>query len=651
MIDQNKSKQELIEELAEMRHQVASLEASLSEQWGEIDRLKQTELLWHSLAANTPVFLCLVDRAGTIKYLNRTVPGITMEDAIGKSTYEFLKPDYWEIAKGCIERVFDTGQTAFYEAASADLNGNSSWYETHVGPVKVGDHVVAVTLVANDITRRRQAEEERDRGRAILAAAVECLPFEFFAIGRDGRYMLENAVMRDHYGESIGKRPEDYAPDEHSRQLWLDNNRRAFAGERVEGEVEAHVKSETRTCYNIISPIRDGGEVCGILGVNVDITERKRAEESLKKAHDELEQRVKERTAELAKANENLRQSHDELQTIYDGIIEGLVITDVETKRFVRVNHSMCHMLGYSEEELLAASIKDIHPPEEVPNDLQGFQAAAEGRVSINENRPVLKKDGSIFYADITGHRVFYDERPCLLALFRDVTERTQAQEALRKEYRNLKHLLHASDHERQLIAYDIHDGLAQQLAAALMQLQAFDHLKDKTPKDAAKAYDAAMTMLQQGHFEARRLIAGVRPPILDESGVVEAVAHLVHELGRDKGPKIDYRSRVDFDRLDPTLENAIYRIAQEALTNACQHSKSERISVGLLQRADRLRIEIRDWGVGFDLKAVPKNHFGLEGIRQRVRLLGGKSSIRSKAGQGTRITADLPVTPRDEEG
>ena len=221
-------------------------------------------------------------------------------------------------------------------------------------------------------------------------------------------------------------------------------------------------------------------------------------------------------------------------------------------------------MLGYSEEELLAASIKDIHPPEEVPNDLQRFQQPRRAECRINEGRPVLRKDGSIFYADIAGHRVFYHDRPCLLALFRDITERKQAEEALRKEHRNLKHLLHSSDHERQLIAYEIHDGLAQQLAGALMQFQAFDHLKDKNPRKRRR-----LTMQHdhapQGHFEARRLIAGVRPPILDESGVVEAISHLVHEQGRDKGPKIEYHSRVDFDRLDPTLENAIYRIAQEA--------------------------------------------------------------------------------------
>ena len=111
--------------------------------------------------------------------------------------------------------------------------------------------------------------------------------------------------------------------------------------------------------------------------------------------------------------------------------------------------------------------------------------------------------------------------------------------------------------------------------------------------------------MLQQGHFEARRLIAGVRPPILDEEGVVAAVAHLVNEQSRLKGPKIEYRSRVDFDRLAPILENAIYRIAQEGLANACQHSKSEKVRVSLLQREDRVRIEIRDWGIGFDPKAV----------------------------------------------
>ena len=105
----------------------------------------------------------------------------------------------------------------------------------------------------------------------------------------------------------------------------------------------------------------------------------------------------------------------------------------------------------------------------------------------------------------------------------RDITAQKQAEAELRKDHRTLKHLLQSSDHERQLIAYEIHDGLAQQLAGAIMQFDTFSHQKEAKPQKAANAFRAAMTMLRQAHSEARRLISGVRPPILDESGIVAA--------------------------------------------------------------------------------------------------------------------------------
>ena len=132
------------------------------------------------------------------------------------------------------------------------------------------------------------------------------------------------------------------------------------------------------------------------------------------------------------------------------------------------------------------------------------------------------------------------------------------------------------------------------------MQFQTYAHQKEARPKDAAKAFDAGMTMLTQGHSEARRLIGGVRPPILDESGVATAVAHLVNEQTASKSRIIEPHSEVRFDRLAPILENAIYRIVQEGLTNACTHSKSEKVRVELVQHGDDLRIRIQDWGIGF---------------------------------------------------
>jgi PAS domain S-box-containing protein len=510
----------------------------------------------------------------------------------------------------------------------------------------------------------------------------------------------------------------------------------------------------------------DQGKIIGTLSSGTDITDRKRAEEALQKAHEELERKVADRTAELTKANEDLaifrrfveasqqgfgmaklngeityvnpaisrllaggrseevigkhvstiysedymrereqeilprilrdghwqgevvisvphgsivvlqnsflvrdeqgnpaylatvltditerrqaeaalQQSRDELQAIYDGMADGLLVADVETKRFTRANAAMCRMLGYSEEELLSMSVKDLHPAADLAAVLESFQAFAELRLTSADDLPILRRDGSVFFADVTSNSIVYNGRPCVIGFFRDISERKHVHERLQREHRTLKYLLQSSDHERQLIAYEIHDGLAQQLAGAIMQLQTFGHRKDRNPTEAAKAYDAAVTMLQQAHFEARRLIAGVRPPILDESGVVAAVGHLVNEQGRLKGPKIDYHSRVSFGRLAPIVENAIYRIVQEGLTNACQHSKSEKVRVSLVQRDDRVRIEVRDWGIGFDTKALPEKRFGLVGIQQRARLMGGKCRIQSKVGKGTSITVELPL-------
>ena len=87
------------------------------------------------------------------------------------------------------------------------------------------------------------------------------------------------------------------------------------------------------------------------------------------------------------------------------------------------------------------------------------------------------------------------------------------------------------------------------------------------------------MAMLRQSHAEARRLISGVRPPILDESGVMAAIAHLIYDPAFDQGPKISFRSRVAFSHLAPVVENVIYRIVQEGLSNARHHSKSKTIA------------------------------------------------------------------------
>ena len=322
--------------------------------------------------------------------------------------------------------------------------------------------------------------------------------------------------------------------------------------------------------------------------------------------------------------------------------------------RIVYVNSTLCRLFGETTpQDVIGKQVSTYYPEEYVSQRNKEMLPAvlreggfwhAEEMVLPRRGEPILTLQSTFLIRDESGN-------PFRIAVvISDITERKRAEEILRTEHRTLKYLLQSSDHERQLIAYEIHDGLAQYLAGALMQFDVYAHLKKTKPKDAAKAYDAGVTMLRQGHFEARRLISGLRPPILDEEGIVAAIAHLVGEVRRKKGPKIEYGSRVKFQRLAPILENAVYRIAQETLTNACKHSQSEAVRIKLAQRGDRLRIEVHDRGVGFRPEDIKEGQFGLAGIRERARLLGGKATIDSKVGKGTRVVVELPIVPRRDE-
>ena len=226
--------------------------------------------------------------------------------------------------------------------------------------------------------QRKRAEGELAKNKAMLKATIECLPFDFFAIGADGRYVLENAVCRGNWGRLVGKTPAEMAPTEAVRALWLENNRRAFAGEKVEGVAAVTIKGEERIVYQVIAPIRDESESYGILGVNVDITQRKRAEEALQKARDELERRVDQRTSALSKANEELAI----FRKFAEASGQGFSMADLDG-RITYVNPARCRMLGDERPEDRVGRHLSTCYPEEINRRGEGGDRAGRERAGI----------------------------------------------------------------------------------------------------------------------------------------------------------------------------------------------------------------------------------------------------------------------------
>lgn len=226
-----------------------------------------------------------------------------------------------------------------------------------------------------------------------------------------------------------------------------------------------------------------------------------------------------------------------------------------------------------------------------------------------------------------------------------DITERKRAEMALQQEQRRLRQLLDVYEQHRKLIAYDIHDTVCQRLTGALMTLEGCTRKLQKECAEATReGFSRVLQLLQEGLQESRRLMSGLRPPILDESGLLDALEYLVCENQGIDGLEIVFCHDAHVYRLAPPLETAIFRIVQEGLTNVQRHSHSQVVRIALEQVQDRICVEIEDWGDGFDPEAVGSDRFGLEGMRERTQLFGGTLTIDSRPKQGTRIRVELPL-------
>jgi PAS domain S-box-containing protein len=353
-------------------------------------------------------------------------------------------------------------------------------------------------------------------------------------------------------------------------------------------------------------------------------------------------------TERTARVEKEVAARTAELRTISNAALDAVVMTD-PGGNIVHWNPAAERIFGYGREEILGRGVHEVLiPPEYSARAAQGLHAfAASGRgpvVGRVLELEALHKDGSRFPIEISIASIELSGRWWAVAIVRDITQRKHADEALQKEQRLLKQMLDLQERERRLVAYEIHDGLAQQLTGALYKFQAVERLRSSDPPEAETVFAEGLCMLTDAMAETRRLIGGLRPLVLDESGIVAAIDYLIAEHKEHHGPEIEFSHKIHFQRLAPPLESAVFRIVQESLTNACRYSRSAKIRVDVTQLEEHVRVEVQDWGVGFDPQRVNGGHFGLQGIRERARLFGGTAAIDTALGQGTRIRVELPL-------
>jgi PAS domain S-box-containing protein len=464
------------------------------------------------------------------------------------------------------------------------------------------------------------------------------MPTVCFTFDRSGRILSWNRAAEKLYGytaeEAIGAGALSILVTPDTLDAAQRTIASVFAGRSMLGaewydlDKEGQLGCRLRSAFPLF---RDDGSVeCGVTMI-VDVSDRRKVE------------------ADLA-------QSRHERELIADNVPALLAHFD-SNLRYRFVNSRYAEWMGKTPEEILALHPRDLLGETAFQRALPHFEGVLKGVTQEYENA-ILRPDGSMSYTHVNlvpdhddqGHVVgFY-------VMVKDITQQKLAEREAENERMLLRNLLNLQERERQTVSHDIHDGIVQYIVGAQMQVEACEATLDPSDEATAAKLTLASEHLRAAVREGRRLISGLRPPIIDESGLVAAIEHLMGDLERQEGLRVDF-DHVGVDRPLPAhLETAVFRIVQEALTNVARHSQAKYALVELEGTPDRIVADVCDNGRGFDRSAVPLDRFGLRGIEERARLFGGHAQIDSEPGQGTRIHVELPCemhepppAPREE--
>lgn len=473
------------------------------------------------------------------------------------------------------------------------------------------------TVVAELELRRSRADLLRARAGERLGSVLANMSDGYVAFDREWRYVDVNPRAAAMFGckaeELIGRRYLEAFPEARDSTFHR-AYARAMAGE-APIVFESHYPPWQRWFENRIYGTSDG-----IAVFFNDVTERRRAQDEL-------------------------REAHDRFARIFYGAPEPMSISDVGQGTLFLVNDAFCAAFGYAREELVGRSAVDLglwSAPgrrEALVRTLQANERlrGAEGRVRLRsgEQRDVV----------FSGEILATVDGPRLLLMFIDVTERRRAEATVRAQSERLeelsRRLITAQEEERAHVARELHDEIGQLLTAVRLDLKVVERHLRAPQKRAAVA--ECLGAVESAIAQVRSLSLDLRPPLLDDLGLAAALRWLA---GR-QSPPVHCTVASEVDAVPAPLALAGYRVAQEALTNVARHAQAGRVTLDAGLADGRLTVVVSDDGRGFaaDERAA-SGGLGLVGMRERVALAGGTLAIRSVPGQGTTVRADFPVKP-----
>lgn len=353
------------------------------------------------------------------------------------------------------------------------------------------------------------------------------------------------------------------------------------------------------------------------------------------------------------------RQTGNRLKALAAAAMDAIVTTD-EHQRIVGINRAAERMFGYSHDRIVGQPVETLfsgHCP------LGGNRFDAPGKESVDadpgnavEEAVGLRADGSTFPVEMTTARATVGDEISHSAILRDISKRRATEEELNRSHAELRDLTAAlqsiREHERTAIARELHDELGQQLMRLSMDLS---WMTERLPGLSSKLHQRATDMMQvlgTTVDSLRQVTTRLRPPILDDLGLADAVRWQLDVFARSTDIAVDSNISVGKMDMDKHVATDVFRILQESLTNIARHASASKVQVSLTTADGSLFLEVRDDGCGMDLEGgIPRFSHGLVGIRERVLALGGSIDMSSTPRNGFAVRVQIPLVKPELPG
>ena len=591
-------------------------------------RLRKQEALLNKLFAQSPLAVALMERDGRIIRVNgefTRVFGYAPEAAAGRNIAGLIVPAESQDEFQRLADLVSQGQRVDAEGVRRRQDGSRFPVAITLVPFRAPRQDAAVYAIYRDLTEQRRAQEAVRANQARWLAMFDNSAVGITVTDVNHNFIAANRIFQEMLGYSEPElrtmtymdltveedRPATTALAEDNwagrgPQLPLEKRYRRKDGQLVWGKITVSTTSAA-------GPLPQIG-----IAIVEDITGRKLAEARLR-----------------------------EYEKIVQGLQEMIAVVDRDY-HYLLANQAYLDYRGLERDQVVGHSISELVGPEI-------FEQVVKKRVDECFQGRVVKYEIAVTYPKLGKRDLVSTYSPIegptgvdgVAVVLEDITGRKRAERELQRSFQDL-HAVYARlesvrEEERTSLARELHDRLGQALTAIRIDVAAL-----KVPRGGGQQFqriDAILGLVDGTIHAVRKISAELRPGILDDLGLVATLEWAAEDFHARTGIECRVALPETSPAIDPGRATALYRIAQEALTNVARHAGATRVTIALARNDSHLSLEVRDNGRGIDAGQLSApSSLGIVGMRERALLLGGEFNIAGDPGCGTSVRAVVPI-------